>query len=65
MLEEGDYVGEGFVEGENVRIGRLDEAAMQAVEQCKRRLVCDYVVGRVRRTSFRATGQSLRSPQSC
>ena len=54
VLEEGDYVGEGFVEGENVRVGRLDEAAVQAVEQRVRGLVRDDVVGECSRTPFRA-----------
>ncbi len=44
MLEEGDDVGESFVEGEDVRIGRLAETAVQAVKQSMRRLMGDDIV---------------------
>ncbi len=44
VLEQRDDVGERLVEGEDVRIGGLAEASVQAVEQGVRRLVRDDVV---------------------
>ena len=44
MLEQRDDVGEAFVEGEHVGVGRLGIAPVQAVEQRMRGLVCNDVV---------------------
>ena len=44
MLEQRDDVGERLVEGQHVRVGRLHEVLVQAVEQRVRRLVRDDVV---------------------
>src|SRR6185437_14045340 len=44
VLEERDEIRERLVEGEHVRITRLVEAAMDAVEQCVRDFMRDDVV---------------------
>ena len=44
VLEQRDDVGKGLVKREDVRIGRLAEPAVQAIEQRMRRLVRDDVV---------------------
>ena len=59
MLEQRDDVGEAFMEGEHIGIGRLDVAAMQAVEQRVRRLMRDDIV-RQRGEDQRARRSSRR-----
>ena len=44
VLEDGDDVGERLVEGDHVRIARVEHAAMHAVEDRVRHLVRDDVV---------------------
>ena len=48
VLKERDDVGEGFVERQDVRVGRLHEVLVEAVEQRMRRLVRDDVVRQAR-----------------
>ena len=44
MLEQGDDVGKGLVKGQHVRVGRLHEVLVEAVEQRMRGLVGHHVV---------------------
>ena len=48
MLKQGHDIGERLVKGQNVRIARLDEPMVHAVEQRVCRLVGDDVVRQAR-----------------